>query len=80
MLLAIVGCVTVMAGDDIKLSEGSVAPLKEGGVASLVIDMADTQFDNKTAKTGVSLMLTNNFPSAPKNSSVNSMRTQRNSQ
>ncbi|WP_285826927.1 hypothetical protein [Bacteroides acidifaciens] len=48
MLLAIVGCVTVMAGDDIKLSEGSVAPLKEGGVASLVIDMADTQFDNKT--------------------------------
>lgn len=47
MLLAIVGCVTAMAGDDIKLSEGSVAPLKDGGVASLVIDMADTQFDNK---------------------------------
>ena len=40
MLLAIVGCVTVMAGDDIKLSEGSVAPLKEGGVASLVIDLS----------------------------------------
>lgn len=47
MLLAIAGCVTAMAGDDIKLSEGSVASLKEGGVASLVIDMADTKFDNK---------------------------------
>lgn len=47
MLLAIVGSVTAMAGDDIKLSEGSIAPLKYGGVASLVIDMADTQFDNK---------------------------------
>lgn len=47
MFLAIVGCVTAMAGDDIKLSEGSIVPLKDGGVASLVIDMADTQFDNK---------------------------------
>lgn len=47
MLLAIAGCVTAMAGDDIKLSEGSVATLKDGGVASLVIDMADTKFDNK---------------------------------
>ncbi len=47
VLLAIVGCVTAMAGDDIKLTEGSVAPLKDGGVASLVIDMTDTQFDNK---------------------------------
>lgn len=47
MLFAIVCCVTALAGDDIKLSEGSVAPLKDGGVASLVIDMADTQFDNK---------------------------------
>lgn len=47
MFLAIVGCVTAMAGDDIKLSEGSIAPLKDGGIASLVIDMADTQFDNK---------------------------------
>lgn len=47
LLLAIAGCVTVMAGDDIKLSEGSIAPLKDGGIASVVIDMADTQFDNK---------------------------------
>lgn len=47
MLLAIVGCVTAMAGDDIKLSEGSIATLKDGGVASLVIDMSDTKFDNK---------------------------------
>ena len=47
MLLSIVGCVTAMAGNDIKLSEGSIASLKDGGVASLVIDMADTQFDNK---------------------------------
>lgn len=47
VLLAIVGCVTAMARDEIKLTEGSVVPLKEGGIASVVIDMADTKFDNK---------------------------------
>ncbi|MGM9816836.1 MAG: hypothetical protein ACI304_07255 [Lepagella sp.] len=47
VLLAIVGCVVAMAKDEISLSSGSVAPLKEGGVASLVIDMVDTKFDNK---------------------------------
>lgn len=47
MLLALVGCVTAMAGDDIKLIDGSVAPLKDGGMGCIVIDMADTQFDNK---------------------------------
>ena len=46
-LLAVVGCLAVMAGDDIKLTEGSVASLKDGGVASLVIDMADAKYDNK---------------------------------
>lgn len=46
-LVAIVGCLTALAGDDIKLTEGSVASLKDGGVASLVIDMTDTKFDNK---------------------------------
>lgn len=47
MLLALVGCVTAMAGDDIKLTDGSVAPLKDGGIGCVVIDMADTKFDNK---------------------------------
>lgn len=47
MLLAIVGCVTAMAGDDIKLSSGSVAPLKDGGVGCVVLDVAEAQFDNK---------------------------------
>ena len=47
ILLALVGCVTAMAGDDIKLTSGSIASLKDGGVGCLTIDMADTQFDNK---------------------------------
>lgn len=47
MLFAIVCCATAIAGDEINLSEGSVASLKEGGIASLVINMDDTQFDNK---------------------------------
>ncbi|MDE6393462.1 MAG: hypothetical protein K2L59_09390 [Muribaculaceae bacterium] len=46
-LFAVMGCLAVMAGDDIKLTEGSIASLKEGGVASLVIDMADAKYDNK---------------------------------
>lgn len=47
MLIAIAGCVTAMAGDDIKLTSGSIAPLKDGGKGCVVIDMADTKFDNK---------------------------------
>ena len=47
MLLVLVGCVTAMAGSSIKLTEGSIAPLKDGGVGCVVIDMADTKFDNK---------------------------------
>lgn len=47
MLLALVGCMTAMAGDEIKLTEGSIAALKDGGTGSVVIDMADTKFDNK---------------------------------
>lgn len=47
MLLAIVGCVTAMAGYEIKLSSGSVASLKNGGVGCVILDVADAQFDNK---------------------------------
>lgn len=47
MLLAISGCLTAMAGDDIKLTAGTLAPLKNGGVGSVTLDMKDTQFDNK---------------------------------
>lgn len=47
LLLAIAGCMAAMAGDDIKLTSGSIAPLKDGGTGCVVIDMADTKFDNK---------------------------------
>ena len=47
MLLAITGCLSVMAGDDIKLTEGSVKPLKNGGIGCVILDMTDTQFDNR---------------------------------
>lgn len=47
MLLAIVGCAAAMAGDEIKLTSGSVAPLKNGGTGIVVINMDDTQFDGK---------------------------------
>lgn len=47
MLLAIAGCVAAMAGDEIKLTSGSIASLKNGGTGCVVIDMADTQFDGK---------------------------------
>jgi len=47
ILLAFVGSITAMAGDDIKLTDGSVASLKDGGVGCVVIDMAGTKFDNK---------------------------------
>lgn len=47
MLVALVGCISAMAGNEIKLTEGSIAPLKDGGVGCVVIDMVDTKFDNK---------------------------------
>ena len=47
MLLVVVGCIAAMAGNSIKLTEGSIASLKNGGVGWVVIDMADTKFDNK---------------------------------
>lgn len=46
-LIAIVGCFAAKAGDDIKLTSGSIASLKDGGTGCVTIDMADTQFDNK---------------------------------
>ena len=33
---------TVMAATTLSFPEGSIAPLKDGGIASVVIDMADT--------------------------------------
>lgn len=47
MLLAIVGCAAAMAGDDIKLTSGSIASLKNGGTGIVLINMDDTQFDGK---------------------------------
>lgn len=47
MLLAIIGCVAAVAGDEIKLTSGSIAPLKNGGTGIVLINMDDTKFDNK---------------------------------
>lgn len=47
MLFAFAGCISAMAGDDIKLTEGSIASLSGGGVGCVSIDMKDTQFDSK---------------------------------
>lgn len=47
MLIAVVSCVTAMAGDDIKLTDGTISSLKDGGLGSVIIDMTDTRFDNK---------------------------------
>lgn len=47
MLLAIVGCVNAMAGDEIKLTSGSIVSLKDGGTGCVVIDMDDAKFDNR---------------------------------
>ena len=47
IMLAIVACAAAFAGDEIKLTEGSVASLKEGGVGCVSLNMKDTKFDNK---------------------------------
>jgi hypothetical protein len=47
MLFAVVVSCAAWAGDNYKITEGSLASLKNGGVASITIDMTNTQFDNK---------------------------------
>ena len=47
LLLTITGSIAAFAGNEIKLTQGSIASLKEGGIGCVTIDMADTQFDNK---------------------------------
>lgn len=47
IIVAVAGCLTAMAGDDIKLTKGSVASLKEGGVGCVALDMKSTTFDRK---------------------------------
>ena len=47
LIVAIAGCMAAMAGDDIKLTSGSIASLKDGCVGCVTIDMAETTFDNK---------------------------------
>lgn len=46
--LTIVGCITAMAEDGIKLTSGSISSIIDGGTGCVTIDMANTQFDNKT--------------------------------
>lgn len=48
MLCTVVGCMAAIAGDDIKLVNGSVASLKNGGTGCVVLDMTETTFDNKS--------------------------------
>lgn len=45
LMFVVAGCFAVMAGDDIKLTEGSIASLKDGGVGCVVIDYKDATFD-----------------------------------
>lgn len=47
VMVVLAGFVTALAGDDIKLTEGSLATLKDGGLASVVLDLKDTQYDGK---------------------------------
>ncbi len=39
--------ISAFAGHDMKITSGSLTPLKEGGVATVSINMDDTMFDNK---------------------------------
>ncbi len=47
VFLITVGWLSAIAGDEIKLTEGSLSSLKDGGVGCVVIDIKDTTFDNK---------------------------------
>ena len=46
LMIALLGCVTAMAGDKMELIEGSLEPLKEGGTAIIKINMDSCLFDN----------------------------------
>ena len=47
ILFAVIGCFAAVARDEIYLTDGSVASLKDGGTGYVVIDLKDTKFDNK---------------------------------
>ncbi len=47
ILIMLLGSPIAFAGSEITLVKGSVLPLKDGGLGCVVIDMSDTQFDNK---------------------------------
>lgn len=46
-VLMVVGYVCAFAGHDFELVNGSVAPLKDGGIATVTINMDKTTFDSK---------------------------------
>lgn len=48
LVLVIIGCISVFANHDINVVEGTLAPLKDGGTATVVINMNETTFDSKT--------------------------------
>jgi hypothetical protein len=47
LVLVIIGCISVFANHDINVVEGTLAPLKDGGTATVVINMNETTFDSK---------------------------------
>lgn len=47
LAVAIIGCISVFANHDVKVIEGSLAPLKDGGKATITINMNETTFDSK---------------------------------
>lgn len=46
-IIAIVATISAFAGDDVRIMQGSIAALKDGGTASVCINMQNTKFDNK---------------------------------
>lgn len=82
VFLITVGWLSAIAGDEIKLTEGSLSSLKDGGVGCVVIDIKDTTFDNKMPLRRMigSEKSTTIFPSVPKSLFENSMIIPRNSQ
>lgn len=82
VFLITVGWLSAIAGDEIKLTEGSLSSLKDGGVGCVVIDIKDTKFDNKMPlrrMIGSEKSMTI-FQSVPKSLFENSMIIPRNSQ
>ncbi len=47
LALAIIGCMAVFANHDVNVVAGSLAPLKDGGNATITINMNETTFDSK---------------------------------